>query len=658
MEHIRTPKVEQVRLLQCRGGQRKTLLGTLYLSATHTIFVENHPETRRETWVLHSMVSGLDRPPSGPTGSQLLLRCKDFRVIHLLFPQERDCVDVHASLTRLSRPESYSELYCLSINPNTNQEEREKSWSLVLPSQDYQRMGLPNNLWVATAANSEYKMCDSYPAQLFVSRWASPAILMGSSRFRSRGRLPVLSYFHQDTLAAVCRCSQPLSGFSGRSEEDEQMLTAVMKANPGSDFIYVVDTRPRLNAMANRAAGKGYESEDHYGNIKLHFSGIDNIHVMRSSQQRILDVGEQRTPSMSDFLLGLENSGWLKHIKAVLDAGVFIARAVADEGVSVVVHCSDGWDRTAQACSVASVLLEPYYRTTKGLMVLIEKDWVSFGHKFSHRYGHLDGDPREVSPVLDQFLEVLWQLAQQFPCAFQYNERFLLDVRSHAYSCQDGTFLGNSEKERRALRLQERSFSVWSRLWRDREKYWNPLYRAEQGQSQGVLRPNTTPYCFKMWKGLYSPAETPAPQPKTPADLLSSVMEGSQQLEQELANQQERLAALTGKPISYQKVEVPKRKINQSQLRYSGPDPPTTYSYPITSPAQNHGSFHRASEAANQKSRRPDAGLCLPLEPQGSGKGRDPDDLSSDLESGVADLSVGDEVIGGQDGEEAGLSSD
>ena len=58
----------------------------------------------------------------------------------------------------LTPPESYSELYCLSINPNTNQEEREKSWSLVLPSQDYQRMGLPNNLWVATAANSEYKV--------------------------------------------------------------------------------------------------------------------------------------------------------------------------------------------------------------------------------------------------------------------------------------------------------------------------------------------------------------------------------------------------------------------------------------------------------------------------------------------------------------------
>nr|XP_029544621.1 uncharacterized protein LOC115146704 [Oncorhynchus nerka] len=229
------------------------------------------------------------------------------------------------------------------------------------------------------------QVCDTYPSELFVPKSATPPVIVGSSKFRSRGRLPVLTYFHQDTLAAICRCSQPLSGFSARSQEDEQMLEAIMKSNPGSDYIYVVDTRPKLNAMANRAAGKGYENEDHYANIKLQFIGIENIHVMRNSQQKIIDVGELKTPSMGDFLWGLESSGWLKHIKAVLDAGVFIAKAVAEEGISVAVHCSDGWDRTAQACSVASVLLEPYYRTMKGLMLLIERDWVSFGHKFSHR---------------------------------------------------------------------------------------------------------------------------------------------------------------------------------------------------------------------------------------------------------------------------------
>ena len=45
-------------------------------------------------------------------------------------------------------------------------------------------------------------------------------------------------------------------------------------------------------------------------------------------------------------------------------------QAVAEEGVSVLVHCSDGWDRTAQVCSTACVLLDPYYRTLRGLMVL------------------------------------------------------------------------------------------------------------------------------------------------------------------------------------------------------------------------------------------------------------------------------------------------
>ncbi|XP_032390613.1 myotubularin-related protein 7 isoform X2 [Etheostoma spectabile] len=639
MEHLRTPKVENVRFLDRSSGQRKATIGTLYLSATHTIFVENNPESRKETWVLHSMVSSVERPPTIPAGSQLILRCKDFRVFQILIPQERDCLDVHTSLVRLSRPEKYSELYCLSFNPNVNKLEREESWNFIDIMADYKRMGVPNNLWVATAANSEYRVCDTYPSELFVPKTATPAIIVGSSRFRSRGRFPALSYFHQDTLAAVCRCSQPLSGFSGRCQEDEMMLQMLMKSNPGSDYIYVVDTRPKLNAMANRAAGKGYENEDHYTNIKLQFIGIENIHVMRSSQQKMID-GEMRSPSMTDFLYGLENSGWLKHIKAILDAGLFIARAVADEGVSVLVHCSDGWDRTAQACSVASILLDPYYRTIKGLMVLIEKDWVCFGHKFSHRYAHLDGDPKEVSPVIDQFLECVWQLSEQFPCAFEFNERFIIAIHTHVYSSQYGTFLGNCQKERRDMRLRERSHSVWPQLWKDRAEYTNPLYKAELSQSQGVLRPNTTPYCFKMWKGLYNHTEKSTPPRQSPADFLSAVREESQQLEEELTNHQERIAALTGKPITWEKIEVPRRRTSHLRQTHSGPDPPTTYTDTITSPAQDNG-HTLSSKPANQKTPTQDLSLTLPLRPHTQLKSPNPDDHStrSNLESGMADLS-------------------
>nr|XP_061833201.1 myotubularin-related protein 7-like isoform X1 [Nerophis lumbriciformis] len=621
MEHIRTPKVENVHLLDRSLGQRKARVGTLYLSATHTMFMEKHPEASKEIWVLHSMVSSVERLPTTPAGSHLILHCKDFRIFQLLIPQEKDCFDIHSSLLRLSRPEKYSELYCLSSNPNVNKEEREESWNFIDLMADYKRMGVPNNLWLATAANSEYRICETYPSELFVPKSATPTVIVGSSRFRSRGRFPALTYFHQDTLAAVCRCSQPLSGFSGRCQEDEMILQAVMKSNPGSDYIYVVDTRPKLNAMANRAAGKGYENEDHYTNIKLHFIGIENIHVMRNSQQKIIDVTEMRSPSMTDFLWGLENSGWLKHIKAVLDAGVFIAKAVADEGVSVLVHCSDGWDRTAQACSVASLLLDPFYRTIKGLMVLIERDWISFGHKFSHRYAHLDGDPKEVSPVIDQFLECVWQLSEQFPCAFEFNERFLIAIHTHVYSCQYGTFLGNCQKERKDMRLHKRSHSVWLQLWQDRADFTNLLYKAELSQCQGVLRPNTSPYCFKMWKGLYNHVERSTPPRQSPADFLTAVREESQQLEEELTNHQERIAALTGKPITWTKVEVKRRIV---QPRHRGPDPPTTHQVP-------------AQEAVSQNAKTKNPSLAPPAQVKHFSRDHRP--VSTDLESGAAVLS-------------------
>ncbi len=45
----------------------------------------------------------------------------------------------------------------------------------------------------------------------------------------------------------------------------------------------------QINAMANRAAGKGYENESFYTNIKFQFLGIENIHVMRSSLQKLIE---------------------------------------------------------------------------------------------------------------------------------------------------------------------------------------------------------------------------------------------------------------------------------------------------------------------------------------------------------------------------------
>ena len=42
--------------------------------------------------------------------------------------------------------------------------------------------------------------------------------------------------------------------------------------------------------------------------------------------------------------------------------------------------------------------------------VLIEKEWLSFGHKFTIRSGHLQGELKETSPIFTQFLDATWQV--------------------------------------------------------------------------------------------------------------------------------------------------------------------------------------------------------------------------------------------------------
>uniref|UniRef100_A0A8C2A5C6 Myotubularin related protein 6 n=1 Tax=Cyprinus carpio TaxID=7962 RepID=A0A8C2A5C6_CYPCA len=496
MEHIRTPKVEQVKLLD--RFSNKSVTGTLHLTATHLIFVESN-----STSILHHHIASVEKLSLKTNGCPLLIQCRNFRLVHFVIPRERDCHDIYSSLLRLLRPVSYDELYAFSYNPKQNDQQREEGWQLIDLAAEFERMGVPCDQWQLTDVNREYKVCKTYPRDLYVPIMASKPIIVGSSKFRSKGRFPVLTYFYQEKKAAVCRCSQPLSGFSARCLEDEHMLQAISKANHNSRYIYVMDTRPKLNALANRAAGKGYENEDNYSNIRFQFVGIENIHVMRGSLQKLLEVVGTRSLSMTDYLVGLENSGWLRHIKAIMDAAIFLAKTVTVEGASVLVHCSDGWDRTAQVCALGSLLMDPYYRTIKGFMVLIEKDWISFGHKFADRCDQLDPDPKEVSPIFTQFLECVWQLTEQFPQAFEFSEWFLIQIHEHVHSCQFGNFLGNSQRQREDLQLKERTYSLWAHLLSEKQNYLNPVYSPSFAESHPVLEPSTQAYHFKFWRNMY-----------------------------------------------------------------------------------------------------------------------------------------------------------
>lgn len=354
---------------------------------------------------------------------------------------------------------------------------------------------------------------------------------------------------------------------SHQSPEDAYNPAAPTPAPQPSPHVYgststnlIIDARPTTNAMANVAMGAGTENMEHYKFGKKAYLGIDNIHVMRKSLNTIIEaLTEAETSGSIDRGL-LRRSNWLRHISTILDGSLMIIRNIHLNASHVLIHCSDGWDRTAQLAALAQVCLDPYFRTIDGFRVLVEKDWVSFGHKFLDRSGHLSsekhftvvepeddsdeeggGGPgggagkaaqaffasvqkqftsnnshqKEISPVFHQFLDCVRQVQRQFPDRFEYNEQFLIELHYHLYSCQFGTFLFNSEKERRVppslshKAYAERTVSMWDWIDLDRSSYihqgFDPKLDDRQSREldadQGVLM--LDPKDVKFWHGLF-----------------------------------------------------------------------------------------------------------------------------------------------------------
>jgi hypothetical protein len=106
-------------------------------------------------------------------------------------------------------------------------------------------------------------------------------------------------------------------------------------------------------------------------------------------------------------------------------------------------------------------------------------------------------------------LEAVRNIQRQFPARFEFNELFLRDLHTHLYSCQFGTFLFNSERERREGAAG--TVSVWDYMNSPPrpESYTNPDYNPAlddptsraPSADQGVLFPN--PKDVRFWHELY-----------------------------------------------------------------------------------------------------------------------------------------------------------
>jgi hypothetical protein len=271
-----------------------------------------------------------------------------------------------------------------------------------------------------------------------------------------------------------------------------------------SRTLVVADCRPQAAALGNQTMGGGFESGATHNFCRVKFHGIDNIHGVTkafSKLKQMIHAFNGKQPREGFYGL-LHESSWLYHIQRVLMCAVDTAECL-ERGESVMVHCTDGWDRTSQVTSLAMMLLDPYFRTLHGFCVLIEKEFCSFGHKFAERCSHqVPGDTfcqvdsgvaasdtetqqqqaqhkLQPSPIFVQWLDCVFQIMRQFPQKFEFTTKILEQLSTDVYSCMYGTFIANNEKERVFEGVKLRTSSVWT-----------SLLEAARAERAGVAQPH------------------------------------------------------------------------------------------------------------------------------------------------------------------------
>ena len=400
-------------------------------------------------------------------------------------------------------------------NPIYKKENFQDGWNLYNPEEEYARQGLTNldyevnrnSLFRKTKLNENYALCPSYPKFLITAGEITDSDYKYSAEFRAKNRLPALAYYDKVKGGTIWRSAQTKSGISGnRNRFDEDLLLNITKISK-KKRLYIYDCRPFLSAVANKLKGAGFENVENYPGSEIFFCEIDNIHTARNALNKIYTMLKSNTFNENKkFFANFDSSGWPNFIYGIILASINIVSAVRS-GYSVLIHCSDGWDRCSQLTAFSQLLIDPYFRTIKGYMTLIEKDFLSFGHQFRLRNGYYSKDEQnenKSSPILLQFVDATHQLLVQYPMYFEFNMKFLLFIANNINSGLYGTFLYDCEKDREKYNAKNKTISCWTEILNNINFYKNQFYE-EKSRRIYFFTPSFAMSRIRLWEEYFLP---------------------------------------------------------------------------------------------------------------------------------------------------------
>ena len=359
-------------------------------------------------------------------------------------------------------------------------------WNLYNIKNEFIRQGIneQEGKFRFSEANKNYDICSTYPNLLVVPKNTNDKELSGFNRLLRR--FPVLTYYYNNKsgFGSLFRSSQIDSEIN--SIGNNALINDIISLN-GKMHIFIVNKLKNNN-----------ENNENFFNVEKTFCDIEDYKFIQSSFKKIFEISQNsKIKTDQKFYSKLENTNWYLNIHLLLKYANEIKDKLIDNE-TILIHGKEGLDRTTQLISLTQLLIEPYYRTIKGFAILIEKDWISFGHPFGFRNGvFINKNDDEKSPVFLQFLDCVHQLMYQFPNSFEFNHKFLLYLANYSILNLYGTFLFNCDKERKDNDAYNKTLSIWSDLFMDLNKYKNLYYEHENICSK--LNPNYSFSSLHFW---------------------------------------------------------------------------------------------------------------------------------------------------------------